>query len=160
VKYRIVPERSRIRIEARATLHAVHAEGPLSGTLEADLDEPARGLSLEVTAEVAAIRSGDFLQDVKARSHVEADRHPIARFVLERASGGADRLGLAGRLEWRGRSVPLAVSARAEVGAAAARGQTSFELDMRSFGLTAPKLLFLKVGDVVQVEAEIVAEPI
>lgn len=157
---RIVPERSIVRVEARAPLHSTHAEGrALSGSVVVDPADPVGTLRMEVTAEIAAIKSGDFLLDTKSQSHVESNRFPTARFVLERATGSAGALRVEGKISWRGRDVPLTTVARAEIDAGQARGSASFELDMRSFGLTAPKLLFLKVQDVVKIDVEIVAVP-
>jgi hypothetical protein len=157
---RIVPERSIVRVEARAPLHSTHAHGrALSGSVVLDPTDPVGSLRMEVSVDVTAIKSGDFLLDGKSHSHVESARFPTARFVLERATGTTAALRVEGKVSWRGRDAPLAVIARAEVGATEARGTASFELDMRSFGLIAPKLLFLKVQDVVRIDVEIVAVP-
>lgn len=160
MELRIVPERSIVRVEARAPLHSTHAEGrALSGSVVVDPADAAASLRMDVSVDIRTIKSGDFLLDGKSHSHVESARFPTARFVLERASGTPAALRVEGRVSWRGRDVPLAVTARADLGGAEARGTASFELDMRSFGLTAPKLLFLKVQDVVKIDVEIVAVP-
>ena len=157
---RIVPERSIVRVEARAPLHSTHAEGrALSGTVTVDPADPARSLAMDVTAELVAIRSGDSLLDAKSQSHVDSARYPTARFVLAKASGTPAALRVEGTISWRGRDVRLSTTARAELGEHEARGQASFELDMRSFGLTAPKLLLLMVQDVVKIDVDLVAVP-
>jgi polyisoprenoid-binding protein YceI len=157
---RIVPERSIVRVEARAPLHSTHAEGRgLSGRVSVDPADVAGSLRMEVSVEIAALKSGDRLLDSKSLAHVDAARHPSARFVLEKASGTAAALRIEGKLSWRGTDLPFATTARADVGASESRGRASFELDMRRFGLVAPKLLFLRVEDVVKIEVEIVAVP-
>jgi polyisoprenoid-binding protein YceI len=158
VNLRVVPERSIVKVEARAPLHSTHAEGrALTGSVEIDAEDPVATLKIDVTAEIPTIKSGDFLLDSKSHSHVEASRYPKARFVLAHATGTAAALRLVGTITWRGRDVPITATGRAEIGTTEARGSARFELDMRSFGLTAPKLLFLKVQDVVKIDVEIVA---
>jgi len=160
MELRIVPDRSIVRVEARAPLHSTHASGhALSGTVTVDPADVTGSLKMVVEVAIAQIRSGDRLLDGKSLDHVDVSRHPTARFAAERASGTAASLRVEGKLSWRGYDVPLSVVARADVGASEARGHASFELDMRRFGLRAPKLLFLKVQDVVRLEVEIVAVP-
>ena len=157
---RIVPARSIVRVEAHAPLHSTHAEGRgVSGHVSFDPVDLAGTLKMDVSVEIASLRSGDRLLDSKSLSHVDANRHPTARFVLDEASGTAAALRVEGKLSWRGYELPFATTARAEVGPAQVSGRATFELDMRRFGLVAPKLLFLKVEDVVKVEVEIVAVP-
>lgn len=157
---RIVPERSIVRVEAHAPLHSTHAEGrALSGRVSVDPADVAGSLRMEVSVAIAGLKSGDRLLDSKSLSHVDAARHPTARFVLDKASGTAAALRVEGKLSWRGYDVPFSTTARAELSPTEARGRAAFELDMRRFGLVAPKLLFLKVEDVVKIEIEIVAVP-
>lgn len=157
---RIVPERSIVRVEARAPLHSTHAEGrALSGSVTVDPADPVATLRLDLTAEIGTIKSGEYLLDGKSHAHVESARHPTARFVSTRVTGSPAALRIEGTITWRGRDVPLTTTARADLGPTETRGRATFELDMRSFGLTAPKLLFLKVQDVVKIEVEIVAVP-
>ena len=160
MELRIVPERSVLHVEARAPLHSTHAQGRgLSGTVSFDPADVAGSLKLEVSVAIAEIRSGDSLLDSKSLRHVEAARYPTARFVLDRASGQPPALRVEGKISWRDEVVPVSVTTKTEVGATEARGHAAFELDMRRFGLVAPKLLFLKVQDVVKLEVEIVAVP-
>lgn len=148
-----------MRVQARATMHSVRAEGnAISGTVTVDPADVPASLELDLAVDIAAIKSGDFLTDLNSRRHVDTDRYPTARFVLARASGTARDLKLEGTIDWRGREVPVTTTATGEIVGRTVRGTAAFDLDMRGFDLKAPRFLFLKVQDVVHVEVEIVAE--
>ncbi|MBI2892820.1 MAG: YceI family protein [Deltaproteobacteria bacterium] len=158
MELKVLEGRSTVRVQARATMHSVKASGnAISGSVTVDPEDVPGTLKLDLAVEIAGIRSGDFLTDMSSRRHVDTDRHPVARFVLTRASGTPRALRIEGTIDWRGRKVPIATTATGEIEGTTARGTASFDLDMRGFDLEAPRFLFLKVQDVVHVEVEIVA---
>jgi hypothetical protein len=154
----IVRGRSIVRALARAPLHTAQAEGhALTGTVTLDPADLAGTLRIDVVADIASIRSGEMLLDDRSHAHVEVTRYPLARFVLARAAGTPEALRLEGTLSWRGHDIEISTTAKVQLDDAEVRGHARLSLDMRRFGLTAPKLLFLKVEDVVQLAVEIVA---
>lgn len=157
--WKLLPERSRVGVQARATLHTVTAGGRAlqAGTIAFDPDDLVGTLRLDLAVRISDIRSGDALLDGKAQDHVDSRRYAVARYRLERARGSETALALEGVVDWRDRQVPIRTIAQVDRSATEIRGRTRFELDLSRFGLVAPRLLFLKVADVVTVDVEIVA---
>jgi polyisoprenoid-binding protein YceI len=166
VHYAIVPERSRVWIDARSSVHPIHSSTDgLEGyvdleTRDGDLDlsvEPAGKLSLPVTR----LSSGNRLEDRELHRRIDAKRFPTIDGVLtgiERLDDDS-RYRVAGDLAFRGvvrryedemtidvvddRTLRLA-------------GESTF--DIRDFGMEPPRILMLRVEPDVVVRVDIVAE--
>lgn len=138
----------------------VRAPGPDPGP-----DDPGPvGTSARFEVDMTAFDAGDFLKNRKLRKDFALEAHPRASFVLT-ALQGVVRTGTAftatavGTLEWRGKRVELTLSGRGTLDAMAASASATFELDIRSLGLAAPKFLIFKVEDEVTVDVAIRGVP-
>jgi polyisoprenoid-binding protein YceI len=165
-RYRIDPGRSRVWIDARSNVHAIHSstdglEGYLEIATDGDgalnLDEPPAGkLSLPVTR----LTSGNRLEDREMHKRIDARRFPTIDGVMTsmEAVDADGRYLVTGDLTFRGvtrrcqdemtvkvvddRSILLA-------------GSSTF--DVRDFGMEPPRILMLRVEPDVTVRVEIVA---
>jgi hypothetical protein len=166
-RYRIVPERSWVWIDARSTLHPIHSETDgLEGWLELDvhtagwlnLAETPRG---HLALPVGRLRSGNPLEDRELRRVIEARRYPtIDGDLAEVKETGVDGCYLVrGQITFRGVTrgyedeMTLERLDRRTVRLA---GAATF--DVRDFGMEPPRILMLRVEPEVAVRVEIVAE--
>lgn len=165
-RYRIVPERSQVWIDARSNVHPIHSETDgLEGYVDferesaGDVDvaaQPAGKLSLPV----ARLSSGNRLEDKELQKRMDVRRFPtIDGLLTTMERGEADstyRVG--GDLAFRGvvrrcednMTVVFLDEETVELG-----GQSTF--DIRDFGMEPPRILMLKVEPHVVVRVEIVA---
>jgi polyisoprenoid-binding protein YceI len=165
-RYRIVPERSKVSIEARSTLHPIHSttdglEGYVDMELgpdgEVDLGSPpAARLSLPV----ARLSSGNRMEDRELQKRIDARRFPDISGVL----GGMEREGSDGDYKVRGEINFRGVSRQHEDIMTVDRvdGQTirlagKSRFDIRDFGMQPPRILVLQVYPEVEVAVDIVA---
>jgi polyisoprenoid-binding protein YceI len=165
-RYRIVPERSRIWIEARSSLHPIHSSTDgLEGFVDIDhraggevaLAVPAAG---RVSLAVDRLSSGNPLEDRELRNRVDAARFPTIDGTLTHTErvDGTDRYRVTGDVALRG----VSRSCRDELSLEAIdertvrlEGRSTF--DVRDFGVTPPRLLMLRVHPEVAVRIEIIA---
>lgn len=165
-RYRIVPERSRLEITAKSSVHPIHGETTgVEGTIEAevvdgtlDLTTPPR-LRLEVPVEL--LKSGNALYDGEMRRRVDARRYPtiVAESSDLTESGTPGRYRARGELDFHGVRRPaegeLQISAPDDR-SLVVEGEQTF--DIRDFGLTPPKILMLRVYPEVTARISLVAE--
>ncbi len=166
-RYRIVPERSRVWIEGRSTLHAIHstADG-LEGFIQLEQDEsgqptratpPAGKLSLPL----ARLSSGNALEDGELRRRIDIKTFPTIDGMLtnmERVDG-TDRYRVSGDLAFRGvlRACEDEMSLEpVDDRTVRLEGRSTF--DIRDFGMDPPRLLMVRVEPEVKVRVEIIAE--
>jgi polyisoprenoid-binding protein YceI len=168
-RYRIVPERSRVRIDARSSVHPIHSETHgLRGWLDVEIQAGGRvdltvapGGHLELP--VDRLRSGNPLEDRELRRRIDARRHPTITGDLTAMTetDETDRYVVSGDVTFRG--VTRRYEDRMTVELLDPRtvrlaGQTVF--DVRDFGMDPPRILVLKVEPDVAVHVEIIAERI
>lgn len=168
-RYRIVPGRSRVWIEARSNVHPIHSTTDgLEGFVDLDDaddldaqqvtagDHPAGELSLRV----ARLTSGNRFEDRELQKRIDARRHPTIDGVLTGMTAGATHgtVAVSGDVTFRGvtRSYAeeMAVS-RVDATTIRLSGEASF--DIRDFGMEPPRILLLRVEPIVTVRVEIVA---
>ncbi len=166
-RYRIVPERSRVWIDARSTLHAIHSTTDgLEGYIDLDTDggdtvslaTPAVG---KLSLPVARLSSGNILEDREMHKRIDAKRYPTIDGMLTdtKRVDGTNRYVVSGDLAFRG--VSRACQDEMSVDVVDERtirleGRSSF--DIRDFGMEPPRILMLKVEPDVEVRVEIIAE--
>lgn len=166
-RYRIVPEQSRVWIEARSTLHPIHSTTDgLEGFIEFERDgegqldlrtPPAGSLSLPVTR----LSSGNPLEGRELRKRIDAKRYPTIDGVLTKLErvDGDHRYRVGGELTFRGMTRACYDEMRIEVvddHTVRLEGESTF--DVRDFGMEPPRILMLRVEPDVVVRVEIVAE--
>ena len=126
----------------------------------APADARPAGTSARFEVDMTAFDAGDFLKNRKLRKDFALEAHPRASFVLT-ALQGVVRTGTAftatavGTLEWRGKRVELTLSGRGTLDPMAMEASATFELDIRTLGLSAPRFLMFKVEDEVTIAATI-----
>ena len=171
-RYLIVPERSRVWIDARSNLHPIHSttdglEGfiDLDGKMDADADgaahvhvgeKPAGKLSLRVDR----LSSGNRLEDRELHKRVDSRRYPTIDGVLTgmKPVGTGGRYKVSGNVAFRGVSRPcedeMSVTPVDER-TIRLEGRSTF--DIRDFGMEPPRILVLRVEPDVVVRVDIVA---
>ena len=166
-RYRIVPERSRLWIDAKSSIHPIHAvtdglEGHLELEPAADgcpaFGEPPVG---KLSLAVSRLRSGNVLEDRELHKRIDAKRYPTIDGMLtavERVDG-THRYRVVGDLAFRGVARQCQDELSVEVvddRTVRLEGQSTF--DIRDFGMEPPKLLMLRVEPDVVVRIEVIAE--
>jgi hypothetical protein len=166
-RFRIVPHRSRVWIDARSSVHPIHSSTDgLEGFVELDLDQdgrvtldspPAGNLSLAV----GRLSSGNGLEDREMRKRIDARRYPTIKGVFRRmeATERNDRYRVSGEVTFRGvtrRCQDEMTITRVDGTTIKLAGRSRF--DVRDFGMEPPRILIFKVEPEVDVRVEIVAE--
>jgi polyisoprenoid-binding protein YceI len=164
-RYRIDPDRSRVWIRARSTLHPIHST---TDGLEGYIDLEQAGGRIDFGAEpaaklsfaVARLSSGNPLEDRELRRRIDARRYPTIDGLLTGIEpvGEAGRYRVTGDLAFRGvvRRCEDEMTLRViDDETIQLDGQSTF--DVRDFGMEPPRILLLRVEPDVQVRVEIVA---
>jgi polyisoprenoid-binding protein YceI len=164
-RYTIIPERSRVWMDARSSVHPIHstAEG-LEGFVDLAADDdslvgphPTAQLSFPVNR----LSSGNRLEDRELHKRIDARRYPTISGVLTAVVPVADegRFLVRGDLSFRGMTrsaedyMTLTVVDERTIRLA---GESTF--DVRDFGMEPPRILMLRVEPDVKVRVEIFAE--
>jgi polyisoprenoid-binding protein YceI len=164
-QYTIIPERSRVWIDARSSVHPIHSTTDgLEGFVDLDADgdavvgpHPTAQLSFPVNR----LSSGNRLEDRELRKRIDARRYPTISGVLTGVVPGADD----GRFLVRGDLTFRAVTRSVEdymtltvVDDHTIRLEGESTFDVRDFGMEPPRILILRVEPDVKVRVEIFAE--
>jgi hypothetical protein len=166
-RYRIVPERSRVWIDARSSVHPIHSSTDgLEGFIELD---PLAGGGIELATPpaghlalpVSRLSSGNVLEDRELRNRVDAKRFPTIHGTITHAAriDGTDRYRVGGDLAFRGVTQPCEDELRlAVVDDRTVRIEGSSTFDIRDFGMQPPRILMLRVHPQVTVRVELIAQ--
>ncbi len=149
-------------VQARSRVHdTTTVWNKITGEIIADPDTLATaGATARFEVDMTAFDAGDFLKNRKLRKDFDLAGHPTASFTLERLVGvvrdGANFTASAeGVLAWRGRKVGLVLAGHGKLSDMGVSASATFELDIRTLGLSAPRFLMFKVEDEVTVQATI-----
>jgi polyisoprenoid-binding protein YceI len=166
-RYRIVPERSTVWVDARSSLHPIRSETVgLTGVLEAEILgggrlNPHVRPSGHVELAVATLSSGNPLYDREMRRRVDARRYPTIRGDLrDMKDTGRDGCYLvSGDVTFRG----VTRSYEDEMTLVVLDERTiqlegAHTFDIRDFGMEPPRILTLRVHPEVDVRVRVVAE--
>jgi polyisoprenoid-binding protein YceI len=162
-RYAVIPGKSRVRADARSSLHPIQVEtAGFEGTLEVD-ETPGQlrllpGTRIELPVEL--LRSGNALVDGELQRKLDARKLPRIRGVL--VEGGpltSGRQSLTGDLTLHGVTRRLAadISLR-EVAPDTLEVSGDTTIDMRHFGLDPPRFLLFKVHPEVRIHVHLVAQ--
>jgi YceI-like domain len=166
-RYRIVPERSRVWIHARSSLHPIHSQTDgLEGWLELEVRDRGR-VDLAATPlghlclPVDQLRSGNPLEDRELRRRIDARRFPTitGELTAMNASGTDGRYLVGGDLTFKGVTNSYTDEMALDVvdeRTLRLTGESTF--DVRDFGMEPPRILLFKVEPDVRVRVELVAE--
>jgi polyisoprenoid-binding protein YceI len=165
-RYRILPTRSRVWIDARSNVHPIHTEAEgLEGWLELELADGRINVDLtpggHLEYPVENLKSGNALEDRELRRRIDARRFTTISGDLKamKQSDDRSRYTIRGDLTFRG--VTRTYEDEMVIDAVDAHtvrltGQSTF--DIRDFGMEPPRILMLKVQPEVTVRVEIIAE--
>ncbi len=155
--------RSRVQVRARSSVHDTDTVwNRVTGTIEVNADsvEQARGT---VTVDMTSFDAGDWLKNRKLKKDLNPAAHPEATFSIESVDQvspkGDDSFEarVSGSMTWRGRSTPIQATGTGSIRDGQLHATGSFELDVRTLGVSPPRFLMLKVEDVVSVTVTLVA---
>jgi polyisoprenoid-binding protein YceI len=165
-RYRIVPERSCVWIDAKSSVHPIHSstEG-LEGHVEIEIASGG-SVDLEVTPAgelslpVSRLSSGNRMEDRELQKRIDSRRFPTIKGVIDQVkpSDGDGNYTVSGEITFRGvsRRYEDDMTIRAVDGQTIQLvGRSSF--DIRDFGMEPPRILMLKVDPQVAVRVEIFA---
>jgi polyisoprenoid-binding protein YceI len=164
-RFRIVPERSQVWIEARSSVHPIRGEAAgLSGSIDAQFDGDGLDLSsapeISVELPVERLKSGNRVEDAEMMRRIEARRYPTIRGVVRdmKPQGDDGRYTVTGELSFHG----VTQSREGEVTVSRPDDQTVViegerEFDIRDFRVDPPKILMLKVHPEVRVRIRVEA---
>ena len=164
-RFRIVPERSRVWIEASSSVHPIHGECEgLSGFIDAAFDGDAVHLSstpeISVELPVERLRSGNRLEDAEMMRRIDARRYPTIRGVVRymEPQGVDGRYVVTGDLTFHG----VTQTVEGEVTVSRPDDRTLViegerEFDIRDFKVQPPRILMLKVHPEVKVRIRVEA---
>jgi hypothetical protein len=155
--------RGELLVKARSKIHDTNAIfSKLGGSITLDPDSPA-GAIAEITVDMRAFDAGDRLKNWKMKGDLDPDRWPTARFALnhlqdvrEIEAGKFTALGF-GTIAYRDHNVEIKVKGEASIDRRAISAKATFDLDMNLVGVTPPKILMLKVEDVVSISVTLSA---
>ncbi|MCK4176735.1 YceI family protein [Aciditerrimonas ferrireducens] len=165
-RWTVDAEASRIRLEGKSSLHAIHGSlrpGSLRGELEAELDGKQVDLRKPVGGElrfpVTALSFGNAMYDRELPKRLDVTRHPDVVVALERAEG-ADEGSLALELRLSVQGTTVTFPERVEVAVVdedtlEVRGSHRF--DVRELGIEPPKMLGMKVHPDFTVQVDLTA---
>ena len=150
---------SRLRVTARSRVHDTSTVWEsVTGEVEADAATLATaGAKVRCTVDMSKFDAGDWLKNRKLKSDFALDEHPKAEFELTAlegvtGDGGRFKATARGTLRWRGKEVPLTIAGDGTLSADGLQATGTFELDIRTLGLSAPRFLMIKMEDTVAVD--------
>ena len=162
--FRIDPNRSKVWIEARSSMHPIHGEADgLEGSIEADVADGRIDVAgvprISIELPVEKLQSGRRLEDAEMMRRIDARRYPMIRGETTelKANGGSYRIR--GDLTFHGVTRP--VEGEVMISAPDERsllieGEQVF--DIREFGVEPPKILMFRVHPDVRVRIKVVAQ--
>lgn len=164
-RFRIVPDRSRVWLQASSSVHPIHGEAQgLSGTIDAAFDGDGLDLStapaISIELPVEALKSGNRMEDAEMMRWVDARRYPTIRGVMREmeAKGSDGRYLVRGEVTFHGvtRAMEGEVTvSRPDDRTMVVEGEQSF--DVRDFKVEPPKLLMFKMHPEVKVRIRVEA---
>ncbi len=160
-KYTIDSKASKLLVTARSSVHNTEITWTgITGTVDADVGEDAGAMSASIDVDMTTADAGDWLKNRKMRKDMKFDDYPKASFSLSSVDiRSQDRESMAasihGTLSWRGKSIAVTATGEGTLGASELIATGSFDIDMTKLGITPPKVLMLKVEDVVNCVIEV-----
>jgi polyisoprenoid-binding protein YceI len=166
-RFQVVPECSQLWIEAQSSLHPIHAEATgIRG--EAEITQSDGRLVVDpppcawIELPVEQLHSGNASQDQEMLRTLDAHRFPTVNVKLQEVTPlpQPNRYRLHGTLTFHGVTCSVQVDVTATiVGDQTLTIEGEYVLDMREYGVTPPRLLWvLQVYPQVKVRMRLVVE--
>ena len=165
-RYRIIPERSYVWVDARSSVHPFHAktnglEGfvDLALTPEGAIDAASRTAG-QLSLAVNRLSAGNPVEDRELQRRIDASRYPKIEGVLDQIvpSGDNGNYRVSGDITFRGvarRCDDEMTVAALDADTVQLTGKSRF--DIRDFGMEPPRVLMFRMEPEVEVRVEIVA---
>ncbi len=160
--YTIDSKASKLVVTARSSVHDTDCLWTgITGSIDADLGQ-LEGTQAEVSVDMTTADAGDWLKNRKMRKDMDFERHPKATIQIDslsnvQADGDKVSATLEGTLSWRGKSISVSVRGEGKLDDNELRAEGKFDLDITQLGIKPPKILMIKIGDIVNCTALIVA---
>ena len=165
-RYRIIPERSYVWVDARSSVHPFHAKtNGLEGFVDLEFTpegviDVASTTSGQLSLAVNRLSAGNPVEDRELQRRIEANRYPMIEGVLGQIvpSGGEEGYQVTGDITFRGvtrRYVDQMSVAGLDADTVQLAGKSRF--DIRDFGMEPPRVLMFRMEPEVEVRVEIVA---
>ncbi len=149
---------SQLRVTARSRVHDTSTTwDTISGEVDVDGATLATtGARARFAVDMTKFDAGDWLKNRKLRKDYDLERHAQAEFELTAldgvvAGGEGFKARARGVLRWRGKEVALELAGDGRLTGDRLDATGTFELDLRTLGLAAPRFLMFKVEDEVTV---------
>jgi hypothetical protein len=165
-RYRIVPDRSRVWIEARSNVHPINTEADgLEGWLDVDVTNGKLNVDQLLLGHlefpVENLKSGNGFEDREMQRRIDARRYPTIAGDLRamKQTNEPTTYIVGGDLTFRGVTRTYENEMTVEMPndrTVTLTGTSTF--DIRDFGMEPPRILLLKVQPDVDVRVEIFAE--
>ena len=156
----------KLTVKARSKIHdTTTVWDKVTGTVEADAETLATaGAIATFTVDMTSFDAGDFLKNRKLRKDFDMEAHPKATFELRAVrdvvrDGPTFKATADGALKWRGKEVLVTLQGSGKLDGVSVEASGTFELDIRSLGLSAPRFLMIKMADEVTVEVSVRGVP-
>lgn len=160
--YTIDSQASKLVVTARSSVHNTDTEWRgITGSINADLGDLA-SIAGDVAVDMTTADAGDWLKNRKLRKDMDFAKHPKATVQIDRLEeisqeGDAVSATLHGTLHWRSKAVAVVVTGSGTLTDKELQASGSFTIDVTKLGITPPKVLMIKVEDVVHCNINIVA---
>lgn len=165
-RYRIIPERSYVWVDARSSVHPFHAKtNGLEGFVDLALTpdgviDAASGSAGQLSLTVNRLSAGNPVEDRELQRRVDASRYPKIDGILDQmvSSGDNGNYRVSGDITFRGvarRCEDEMTVAALDADTVQLTGKSRF--DIRDFGMEPPRVLMFRMEPEVEVRVEIVA---
>lgn len=158
MRYRV--ESGKLTVQARSRVHdTTTVWDKVSGDIDADANAIEQA-SATFTVDMTSFDAGDWLKNRKLKKDFDMDAHPKAVFELRSVKdvvrdGDKFTASAEGVLRWRGKEVVLVLAGRGTLDPVRVEASATFELDIRTLGLSAPRFLMIKMEDEVTVNVTV-----
>lgn len=158
MKYRV--DSGKLTVQARSKIHdTTTVWDKVTGDVDADANA-IEGARATFTVDMTSFDAGDWLKNRKLKSDFDMDKHPKATFELRGVKDvvrdGAKFTATAeGVLRWRGKEVVLTLAGRGTLDDVKVEASATFDLDIKTLGLSAPRFLMIKMSDEVSIEVTV-----
>ena len=160
--YVIDERQSKLVVMARSKVHDTEMiwKG-ITGSIDAKVDGLDSAKS-EISVDMTTGDAGDWVKNRKLRKELNFDKNPKASFSLRSVekleqSEQAVSAQLQGELRWRGKTITVDCKTQGKVTQTGIEVTGTFDIDMTDLGITPPKVLMIKIDDVVNCTITIVA---
>ena len=153
-------KKSKLVVMARSKVHDTTLVWTgVRGSIEADLSDLSATRS-DITVDMSTGDAGDWVKNRKLRKELNFEKNPSASFALEsigdlQHTGDSVSATLKGKLSWRGKTIDVSVQTQGTLNESSLVVSGKFDIDMTLLGIKAPKVLMIKIDDVVNCEIAI-----